>query len=63
MESKPFYTSKTFWAALCVAVAPAISAAFPPAGVWLAANSDWVCTGLGVAFGALRAVSNQPISR
>lgn len=61
MDTKPFYSSKTFWAAVVVAAAPVITAAFPPAGAWLSANSDFVCTGIAAVFGALRFVSDKKI--
>lgn len=60
-DSKSWYASKTFWVAAVLAVTPAVTATFPVAGVWLAANSDWVCTGIAAAFGALRLVTNKPV--
>lgn len=61
METKSWYASKTFWCAVVVAATPVVTAAFPGAGAWLAANSDWACTGIAAVFGALRLVTDKGV--
>ena len=56
-DKKP-WTSKTYYAAIIVAIAPA----FPPVAAWITANPGMFSIGLGVLFGILRTVTKGKIS-
>lgn len=59
--TKHILASKTFWTSVLVAATPLFSAAVPPVGAFLAANAEWVCSGLAAVFLGLRMVTDSKV--
>jgi hypothetical protein len=58
-ETKPLWSSKTFWFNAIAAIAPL---AWPPAAAWIAANPETYSALLGAVGVALRMVTSTAVS-
>jgi hypothetical protein len=58
-ETKPLWSSKTFWANVIAAVVPVL---YPPAAAWIAANPELYATMLSTVGVLLRTVSSGSVS-
>lgn len=58
-ETKPLWSSKTFWVNVISAVVPLV---YPPAAAWIAANPETYAAILGAVGVALRTVTSGATS-
>ncbi len=60
--SKPFWQSKTLWAAALCAVFPLIPVVGPICGAWVAANPEAFSAILGATFAGLRVATDGKVT-
>lgn len=61
-NTKPFWQSKTMWAAAICAVLPLIPTVGPVCGAWITANPEAFSALLGAVFAGLRMATNGEVT-